>query len=51
MCPRALDQNFADDLVAIATGSDIGEIEASLQSNTDLLLEWSQEEGMAINPD
>jgi len=49
--PKSIRPKFADDLVAIATGSDIGEIEASLQSNTDLLLEWSQEEGMAINPD
>jgi len=42
---------FADDLVTTATGKDIDEIKASLQSNTDLLFDWSQKEAMTINPD
>jgi len=49
--PKDIRPKFADDLVTVATGKDIDEIQASLQSNTDLLFDWSQKEGMTINPD
>jgi len=49
--PKCIKLKFADDLVAVATGKDIAEIEATLQSNTDLLFDWSQKDGMAINTD
>jgi len=49
--PKDIRPKFADDLVTIATEKDIDEIQTSLQSNTDLLVDWSQKEGMTINPD
>ena len=40
---------FADDMVAIAVSEDVGQIEESLQSATNKLLQWAANEGMELN--
>jgi len=49
--PTCIKPKFADDLVSVAIGNDISDIESLLQSNTDLLLDWARKEHMTINPD
>jgi len=48
--PKNIKPKFADDLVAVSTGTDIKSIQADLQDSTNKLLCWSDKEGMKINP-
>jgi len=42
-------RKFADDMVTIAVGNDVCQIEESLQNATNQLIQWAEKEGMELN--
>ena len=47
--PEIIAPKFADDMVAIAVGKDVCQIEESLQNGTNQLMQWAEKEGMELN--
>jgi len=47
--PKIITPKFADDMVALAVGTDVSQIEGSLQNATDQLVAWADKEGMELN--
>ena len=47
--PKIINPKFADDMVALAVGTDGSQIEESLQNATNQLVAWADKEGMELN--
>ena len=47
--PKITTPKFADDMVALAIGTDVRQIEDNLQNATDQLVRWADKEGMELN--
>ena len=47
--PEIITPKFAHDMVTIAVGKDVCQIEESLQNATNQLIQWAEKEGMELN--